>query len=592
MKTPKKTIKKTLQFIWKELKPYKFIAILQWTTKFLQTLVIGIIVPLYIKDLFDIVSQATSYASINFEANILPTLFVLAGLWCLNIVFVWANDTILTHFHPPFINDIYKRVFHHLQEQSFSFFESTHVGGLTSKTTQFAEGIRTILNAFEFNIVPMLTIFFFSIGVLFVSSPTLALIFGIWTILSISITIILMPHKMDLDSLFSRAQAKVIGTLSDIITNTLNVKVFAKKDNENKSFMNDLDTALTTQQTSWYYSRKINTITSTVSTFSLLILLGTGFYLWSTGVFSVGTIVLLQAYIFSISRQLETFTFFSKMTVRAFASCEPMIEILETIPDIEDPAKPEAVKIKKGEIAFNNVSFAYNEGKDVFEEFSLTIPSGQRVGLVGQSGSGKSTITKLILRFIDPQSGSLTIDGQDISHIRQEDLRRHISYVPQEPMLFHRTIAQNIGYAKPDATQKEIEAVSKKAHAHDFIMALPQGYNTVVGERGMKLSGGERQRVAIARAMLKDSPILVLDEATSALDTVSEKLIQEALWELMKNKTTLVIAHRLSTIQHLDRVVVMHQGAIVQDGSHDSLIKQKGSYKTLWKTQNDGFLQS
>jgi ATP-binding cassette subfamily B protein len=227
----------------------------------------------------------------------------------------------------------------------------------------------------------------------------------------------------------------------------------------------------------------------------------------------------------------------------------------------------------------------------LFEKLSLRIQSGEHIGLVGKSGGGKTTITKLLLRFLDIQNGSIKIDGQDIAQVTQESLRRKIAYVPQEPLLFHRSLAENISYGKPGADQKEIEKVARMAHAHEFIKDLAHGYDTLVGERGVKLSGGQRQRIAIARAMLKDAPILVLDEATSALDSESEVLIQDALWKLMEGRTAIVIAHRLSTIQKMDRIIVMDDGKIVEEGTHKELTAQKGVYASLWDHQTGGFIE-
>jgi ATP-binding cassette subfamily B protein len=240
---------------------------------------------------------------------------------------------------------------------------------------------------------------------------------------------------------------------------------------------------------------------------------------------------------------------------------------------------------------FRDVSFSYKNGQKVFSKFNIDIAPGERIGLVGHSGAGKSTFTNLILRFADVSEGSITIDGQDVKSVAQDDLRSVVSYVPQESILFHRTISENISYGKLDATKDEIIEVSKKAYAHEFIEKLPHGYDTYVGERGVKLSGGERQRITIARAMIKNSPILILDEATSSLDSTSEQYIQEAFSELMKGKTTIVIAHRLSTIQKMDRIVVLEDGEIVEMGTHKELIEKGGNYATLWDHQVGGFIE-
>ena len=242
----------------------------------------------------------------------------------------------------------------------------------------------------------------------------------------------------------------------------------------------------------------------------------------------------------------------------------------------------------------DKVTFTHDEGQGdtLFHDFSLNIKPGEKIGLVGASGSGKTTLTKLLLRFADIDSGKITIDGQDISEVTQASLRAKIAYVPQEPLLFHRSVRENIAYGRPDATDAEIEEAAKKAGAYDFIVGLKDGFDTMVGERGIKLSGGQRQRVAIARAILKDAPILVLDEATSALDSESEALIQKSLETLMENRTSIVIAHRLSTIAKLDRIIVLKNGKIVEDGSHDELInKKRGVYAKLWARQSGGFIE-
>jgi ATP-binding cassette subfamily B protein len=257
-----------------------------------------------------------------------------------------------------------------------------------------------------------------------------------------------------------------------------------------------------------------------------------------------------------------------------------------------DPENPVPARMSQGSITFKDVVFQHDGSDDaLFRGLNIRIKPGEKVGLVGHSGSGKTTFTRLLLRFSDIQSGTIAIDGQDITAVTQDDLRRHIAYVPQEPLLFHRSIAENIAYGAPGSSQEAIEAVAKMANAHDFIITLPLGYDTLVGERGVKLSGGQRQRVAIARAMLKNAPILALDEATSALDSESEVLIQQALWKLMEGRTAIVIAHRLSTIQKMDRIIVLDNGAITEQGSHRELIARKnGTYARLWAHQSGGFI--
>jgi len=268
------------------------------------------------------------------------------------------------------------------------------------------------------------------------------------------------------------------------------------------------------------------------------------------------------------------------------------VEYRHVPPTILDATNATDLEITKGDVAIDTVSFAHQDNKKkLFDNFSLNVPAGQRVGLVGHSGAGKSTLVSLLMRFADVNHGSISIDGQNIRDVTQESLHQSVAYVPQEPLLFHRSLRENIAYGKPSATDDEIINAARQANAFEFISQLPEGLDTLVGERGVKLSGGQRQRIAIARAILKDAPILILDEATSALDSESEKLIQDSLATLMKGRTSIVIAHRLSTIAKLDRIVVLDQGAVAEDGNHNELLQKKGIYATLWNHQSGGFIE-
>jgi ATP-binding cassette subfamily B protein len=306
----------------------------------------------------------------------------------------------------------------------------------------------------------------------------------------------------------------------------------------------------------------------------------------------IATLFLIVSYTAAIGHRLWEFQNVLRQYNRAFGDASDMVQILAIPPGITDPEKPEKTRIVRGSIRFENMTFTFRENKKpLFSSLNLHVKAGEKIGLVGHSGSGKTSLTKLLLRFNDVDSGRILVDGQDIRSITQDDLHEHIAYVPQEPLLFHRTLAENIAYGRPDASMREIEAIAKMANAYEFIEKLPEGYDTLVGERGVKLSGGQRQRVAIARAMLKNAPILVLDEATSALDSESEVLIQEALWKLMEGRTAIVIAHRLSTIQKMDRIIVLDHGTIVEEGSHKELIRKGGTYARLWSHQSGGFIE-
>jgi len=313
---------------------------------------------------------------------------------------------------------------------------------------------------------------------------------------------------------------------------------------------------------------------------------------WQRDLLTVGDFVLIQSYLFSAVMLVWDFGRIMMRIYERLAEAEEMTEILSLPHGVVDKKGSKKLKVKSGEIKFEDVSFKYEDGEKVIKDFNLEVKPGQTVALVGLSGSGKSTLAKLLLRLYDVDSGRILVDGQNIAGVSQESLRHSISLVPQDPILFHRSLMENIRYGRFEATDEEVIAAAKLAYCDGFISKLKDGYGSMVGDRGIKLSGGERQRIAIARAILKNSPILVLDEATSSLDSESEKYIQKSLTNLMKGKTVVIIAHRLSTIKKADRIVVISNKKIVEDGNHNQLIKAKsGIYRKLWNIQVGGFIK-
>lgn len=393
----------------------------------------------------------------------------------------------------------------------------------------------------------------------------------------------------------SAQQNKTTGMLADVITNIMAVKSFAANEAETDRFARQTEatrhatnrlvfTIMKNQMTLGVITSSLSVATLAIAAISVVVYGA-----------NVGTVFLLLNYSGQIAGKLWDFSHNAISNYnRAFGDSAEAVRTLLTEYDVKDPVSPEMPHITDGAITFKNVSFRHADSKSnklLFKELNLDIAAGEKIGLVGHSGSGKTTLTKILLRYSDIDAGSIEIDGQNIAKITQADLRHNIAYVPQEPLLFHRTIAENIGYGTVTPDSKAIIRAAKQANAHEFIKELPQGYDTLVGERGVKLSGGQRQRVAIARALMKDSPILVLDEATSALDSESELLIQQALNNLMSGRTAIVIAHRLSTIQRMDRIVVMEHGAIIEQGSHAELLKAGGQYASLWAHQSGGFIE-
>lgn len=386
--------------------------------------------------------------------------------------------------------------------------------------------------------------------------------------------------------------SKVGGALADMLTCNVVVKAFGSEDREDAKFGRATGRWRMLALRAWQRSVTTDLAQATTLLSLLVSVLGYAVWLWSKGLATPGDVNFVLVSYFIIGGYVRDIGMHIRNLQRAMGDLEDVVVFSKLPIGVADRTDAEVLDVDKGEIRFDNVTFTYGgQRKPVYENFSLDIKPGEKIGLVGHSGSGKSTFVKLIQRLYDVQGGKVMIDGQDIAQVSQESLRKAISLVPQEPVLFHRSLAENISYGNPEAGMDEIVAAAKKAHAHEFISRLPQGFGTQVGERGVKLSGGERQRVAIARAILADCPILILDEATSSLDSISEALIQDAIENLMEGRTTIVIAHRLSTIQNVDRILVFEKGRVVEQGSHAQLVnRENGHYRALFTMQAFGLI--
>ena len=582
------TFKEIFAYYLPHVRRYKWSVSIGIITFGLGGVLASAITPLLYKQIIDITTTPVNPTSLPELMNIL--ILITLSVVAYNVLFrvadlahAYAQSNILKHL----ADETFKRIGNHSQ----AFFASTFVGSLVAKSKRYVDSFETLHDAYAFNLwmngITLLT----TLGILFWFAPLLAYIFSGWLVLYILITIWFLRRKIPKDILHATAQSKTTGVLADAVTNILTIKMFA-------SFLREQDVyAVATKEqeqrrrTTWNWDNLQRLFQGfAVAVVEIAVMFG-AVTLWAQGEITSGTIVLAQIYLFNLfditwnlGRQISR-------TVQALNDAREMIEIFKAPLTVADIAVPEKSRLEKGEIFFKDVAFKYGGGKRIFDGLSLHIPAGQKVGLVGKSGAGKSTVTKLILRFTDIDGGEITIDGQDITKISQDDLRRHISYVPQDPILFHRSLKENISYGKPDATDEEIISAAKRAHAHEFILTLEDGYDTEVGERSVKLSGGERQRIAIARALPKDAPILILDEATSSLDSISERYIQDALTELMEGRTTLIIAHRLSTIQNMDRILVFESGDVIEDGTHRDLVKIDGGvYQELWREQSTGLI--
>jgi ATP-binding cassette subfamily B protein len=512
---------------------------------------------------------------------------ILSGVigWRVTLWLIWNLELNVTR-------DLSRRVFAHLMNMSTSFHANRFGGSLVSQTNKFTNAYVRFADPTVFSLIPLLVSVIATAVILAPRAPLYVVVLLVLSAAYFLGTTVISREVRRANTLESAAQSRQTGYLADSITNVSAIKTFSAGTYEQKRFAGINHEVLEAGR----YSLRTTIQRQNYASF---ITQGLGIGALVLAVVGVGvlkadiaTIYLMVSYTGTLTQHLWEFQNVLRQYNRALGDANDMIEILQIEPGIKDPPHPEPSRIHHGAITIDRMSFTHGESDEpLFEDFNLDIKPGEKIGLVGHSGSGKTTLSRLLLRFSDLDSGHITIDGQDIAHITQDDLRRAISYVPQEPLLFHRSLSENIAYGKPKATEAEIIKAARQAHAHEFIEHLPQGYDTLVGERGVKLSGGQRQRVAIARAMLKDAPILVLDEATSALDSESERLIQDALWKLMEGRTAIVIAHRLSTIQRMDRIVVLDNGRIAEQGSHAELIARGGIYAKLWSHQSGGFIE-
>jgi ATP-binding cassette subfamily B protein len=579
-----------LKQYWKAVRPYG------WSVFFIllctiASSIVEVFIPVFYKQFFDVLTRTGNAAdTVPTLINIILYVLALNGAGWL----VYRGMGVINaRFQINVMADLKENAFDYMLGHSYTFFANRFTGSLVQRVNRFSRAFERLADRITFNIIP-LGIRIIGIGiVLWYIKPAITIIIIVWTAVFLVFNYIFSRWKLKYDVERAAADSRSTAVLSDAITNHSTIQLFNGAEVESEYYHDVTQKQARITLFTW----NLNAIIDGVQVFLMILAEFLLFYFtilyWRDGAVTVGTFVLIQAYLIGLGGRLWDFSRVIRDIYESFADGKEMVDILILPHDIKDRAETRPLVVKAGAVEFRDVTFYFNETRKVLEHFDLPIHGGEKVALVGPSGAGKSTVVRLLLRLYDVAGGDIIIDGQDIKHVTIASLRENIALVPQDPILFHRTLRENIRYGRRDATDDEVARAGKLAHCDEFIDHLPYGYDTYVGERGIKLSGGERQRIAIARAILKNAPILLLDEATSSLDSHSEALIQDALDKLMHGRTAIVIAHRLSTIRKMDRIVVIHHGKVIEEGKHDELSRREGSlYHKLWTLQAGGFLHN
>lgn len=547
------------------------------------------IFPFFLKKIVNILQEyhgnpAGIYAAVQ---NIL---ILLVLFWFVTEVLMRVQGVLQIYAFPQFRASIRDAVFKYVQSHSHEYFSNHFAGNLAKKLADLPTSCQAVVEIICFQFVTAITGSMIVLVMMWMTQPLFAIILFVWLCLHLGLTFAFLRYGNQLWIVHSDSVSVLSGKIVDVFSNMLNVRLFSRGKFEIdylKTFQAD---EITKAKKAMWQMELTRIGLGLNGLFLIFGMIFTLLYGWAHQWVTLGdfTQVGMQSFwllgwIWFVSYQMMVFA-------RETGIIGDALVLVKKGHDLVDVKDAVPLVVTKGEIQFKAVNFAYQKNHQVFHHLNVTISAGEKIGLVGFSGSGKTTFVNLILRFYDAQSGQIFIDGQDIAHVTQDSLREQIAMIPQDPALFHRTLMENIRYGRLNATDEEVINASKLAHCHEFIEKIDEGYSALVGERGVKLSGGQRQRIAIARAILKNAPILILDEATSSLDSVTEKLIQESLQMLMRKRTTLVVAHRLSTLADMDRIIVFHKGNIIEQGTKEVLLKANGHFAKLWNMQTDGFL--
>ncbi len=581
----KQRTRQTISIFWRHTKRYPWLLIAMLVA-LIGTASTSLYLPFLYKRFFDVLSLGYS-EEVGALVRILISILIINGIgWVAYRLAELSNNFL----QPRVMADLQNTCYNHIIRHSHKFFSDNFVGSLVRRVNKYVRAYEDITNQLYWSSGKTLLYISVITVTLLSYKPVVGIIVIVWVMFYLTSSFFYAKWTMKYNTQRADADTKTSSHLADTFSNNYTIRLFATEDREARQYKKLSNDLFRLRRHAW----NLRSYSNAVQGLLMIVLEFAVFYVavmyWKEGLVTIGDFALIQAYLITLFNQLWNMGRDVQRVYESFADAEEMTEILNAEHEVRDAPGAGALRVPKGQIVYDGVTFGYGDAKPVFENFNINIRPGERVAIIGPSGGGKSSFVKLLFRFMEVKSGRIMIDNHDISKVTQTSLRKNISLVPQEPILFHRSLLDNIRYGKPSATRKDVIRVAKLAHCHEFISRLPNGYDTFVGERGVKLSGGERQRVAIARAMLEDAPILVLDEATSSLDSESEKFIQDSLDKLMQGKTTIVIAHRLSTIMKMDRIIVIENGKITEEGKHEELVKAKnGIYQKLWNIQAGGF---
>ncbi|MGW6792777.1 ABC transporter ATP-binding protein [Streptomyces chartreusis] len=582
----KRSVLLALRHYGRELTRLKWLAMPTMVLSAVGNIGINYVAPLIVAKLVGEIAgdgDITVASTVPYVAGFVGVLLFSEALWRVALHCLNRLDALgIEHLYVVGMDELFAK--------DAAFFHDNFAGSLTKRVLSFASRFEAFVDTLTFQIVGMFVPLAFGAVVLWRYEPLLVV--GLLVMITVTAVCVvpLIRRRQALVDQREEAIARVSGHVADSLMNMDTVRAFAAEELEAAEHRSRVAASRRLTLRSWDYGNlRIDTFVAPMSVLTnalgllLAVTLGGGAH-------GVEAIVVAFTYYSNATRIMFEFNQIYRRLESSMTEAAQFTELLLTPPTVLDPPSPEPLLTDSSDVRFEKVTFAHTTGRPLFDGLDLAVPAGAKFGLVGRSGGGKTTLTRLLLRMTDIDAGRILIGGQDISRLRQTDLRGQIAYVPQDPAMFHRTLRDNIAFGRPDADDAEIRRAAEAAHVTEFADALPLGFDTMVGERGIKLSGGQRQRVALARAILRDAPILLLDEATSALDSESELLVQEALWRLMEGRTALVVAHRLSTVATMDRLVVLDRGQIVEQGSHDELLARDGAYAKLWQHQSGGFL--